>query len=429
MALTASAKRVNIQRSLDAYVHANLKTIEGLNVDFRGVPFDNAAVSEWISPRVLDITSSYAGLSSSTRYGEDSNILFQINIAVKKGGNTRSDRDLIIRDIVANYFKVGQDILVFDWDSSGSGLFNLVTDGGFGAITATNSYTSDFSGGVHGFTATRTTIAAPITIGGEDNSLRMYADASNDTHEVRKEAGLVAGNCYRLRYDYYIPSANTTVKRVNVNMGGVQGSIGVTLDAWTSVDEYFNATTGTNLRFTQHSVTSPVFIGANLVTDDLLYIKNGILDAITLTSWTAGTGWAPQATAGALTNKARKVAGTASAIEQDINAKNNISYPLAWTNDQSTSGKSINAEIGGVDGVTQTTDATITDYIRATGTGNLKFEAADDWAGTIDTVSIPIEGYLRVREITTDMSLPETETTYDCAVAFELSYTRETAAP
>ena len=112
------------------------------------------------------------------------------------------------------------------------------------------------------------------------------------------------------------------------------------------------------------------------------------VEEITFTNWTAGTGWAPGASAGALTGKANKVAGTASAIEQDVSAVASVGFEIVWTNDQSTSGKSINAEIGAVNGTAVTSDATTTDEITASTTRNLKFEAADDWAGTIDNVSV-----------------------------------------
>jgi len=298
----------------------------------------------------------------------------------------------------------------------------LVTDGGFAAVTAGadmfDAGAGVFTTGTYSWTAYGTN-----TIANDTNTLKVtyvdnpggaycYLNTSSDLN-----ANLVVGTLYELKFDVKVNNAG----HIGMFLGGKNDTLlsNITDTEFASYTHYFNAflTDGQRILFSG--------MGAG----DIAWLDNLSIKPVTLTNWTAGAGWAPQAVAGALTNKAVKTAGTASAIEQDINAKNNISYPLAWTNDQSTSGKSINAEIGGVDGVTQTADATITDYIRATGTGNLKFEAADDWAGTIDTVSIPIEGYLRVREITTDMSLPETETTYDCAIAFELSYTRETAAP
>jgi len=124
LSASASSKIVNIKRSLDYYVKTNLETTEGLNVDYEGLPFDDTAVSEYIRPRIIEIESPYLGLSSSTKYGEDIKIIFQIGIFVKKTSLQKSDRDMAIRDIVANYFKVGQDITIYDWYSTGLSITN-----------------------------------------------------------------------------------------------------------------------------------------------------------------------------------------------------------------------------------------------------------------------------------------------------------------
>jgi len=109
MALT-QASATNLKRSLEKYFYDTIYTIEGLNINWEGVPFDDTAVSEWVQPRILDISSVYARQASSSKYGEISDVLFQVNIFVKKSGVTVSDRHYVIRDTIANYFGIGQSI-------------------------------------------------------------------------------------------------------------------------------------------------------------------------------------------------------------------------------------------------------------------------------------------------------------------------------
>jgi hypothetical protein len=121
MALDSSARMANIKLSLDQYVYANLKTTEGLSVDYEGVPFDETSESlSWIQPRLLTPISTYYRQGSSTQYGEDLELLFQINIFVKKSGVTTSFKHYDIRDRIANYFKVGQDINIKAYAEGGS---------------------------------------------------------------------------------------------------------------------------------------------------------------------------------------------------------------------------------------------------------------------------------------------------------------------
>jgi len=110
MTLNAVANITNIKRSLDFYCRANLNVAEELDVDFEGLPFDETSVSEWVMPRILDIDSTYRRQGSSTRYGESVNIMFQINIFVKKGGMRIANRTSTIRDMIVSYFRLKKDI-------------------------------------------------------------------------------------------------------------------------------------------------------------------------------------------------------------------------------------------------------------------------------------------------------------------------------
>ena len=98
MTLNAGAMNTNIKMSLDAYIKDQ---VSGVSIDFEGLPFNDTETASWIQPRIIDINSAYAGHSSGTEYGDESNILFQVNIFVKKSGVTITHKHYQIRDIVA----------------------------------------------------------------------------------------------------------------------------------------------------------------------------------------------------------------------------------------------------------------------------------------------------------------------------------------
>lgn len=120
MSIEGSAKISNVKMSLDKYIYDNLETTEGLAVDHEGVPFDNTVNDEWVQPRVLDFDTNYLRQGSSTEYGDSVDIFYNVNIFVKKSGLTISHRHYAIRDIVANYFKVGKDVDIKNYAESGT---------------------------------------------------------------------------------------------------------------------------------------------------------------------------------------------------------------------------------------------------------------------------------------------------------------------
>jgi hypothetical protein len=117
MTLNALAKHINIKRSIEKYFYDNLSVSEGLSIDWEGVKFDNKTVSEWLQPRIIDTLPLYVGHASTTEYGEQTNILFQVNIFVKKSTITVSDRHYKLRDVIVGYFTTGQEIPIADHDS------------------------------------------------------------------------------------------------------------------------------------------------------------------------------------------------------------------------------------------------------------------------------------------------------------------------
>ncbi len=120
MALGNSASIVNIKRSLDKYLYDNLVSIEGLNVDFEGLSFSNIQKDiTWIVPRILDFDSTFYRQGSNTQYGENINILFQINIFTKQSSTTTSSEHYRVRDIILAYFKIGNDITIKNYVGDG----------------------------------------------------------------------------------------------------------------------------------------------------------------------------------------------------------------------------------------------------------------------------------------------------------------------
>lgn len=121
MGLTG-ASAANFKMSLDKYCKDVLESNEGLSVDWEGLPFDTTGSSHWIQPRIVDTISEFHRQASGTEYGETANVLFQINIFVKKGFTNVSDEVYRMRDVIAKYFKVGEDITLKDYINAGASI-------------------------------------------------------------------------------------------------------------------------------------------------------------------------------------------------------------------------------------------------------------------------------------------------------------------
>jgi len=275
----------------------------------------------------------------------------------------------------------------------------LVTNGDFSAVTATNGYTSDFSAGEDGWTIyAGGAVAGNIDgIGGEDDTLRFTIDAANSTHALRKASVFTIGNCYRVRAKVYIPSGQSNIDGVKISE---QTAVITTTDSWVSVDFYANAL-AEHLYATAFDGASSTFQDAG--GDDVFYIKDVIIDVITATGWTVSAGgWAPQATAGALTGKVQKVATAASSwIYQDIGASGaNIAGRALATITHSAG--TFFTTVSGVNGSSRTASGSYVDYILTAGasaiTGIYGSTAA---VGTVDDFSVKTHGTVRPSEANT----------------------------
>ena len=115
-----SASRTNIKRSLDKYFYDNLFTLENISIHWEGLPFDNVSKTEWITPRILEFLPDYISHGSGTQYGDNLNIIFNINIFVKKSNIVRGGREYALRDKIAPYFKIGEVITIYDYSGDSS---------------------------------------------------------------------------------------------------------------------------------------------------------------------------------------------------------------------------------------------------------------------------------------------------------------------
>ena len=146
---------------------------------------------------------------------------------------------------------------------------------GISAHEDSNDYTSDFSAGVDGFGAIRATTAGNIDgIALENDTLRLTINAENNSHYILKADLFTVGNCYRIRFKYYIPSTNSHVdgmRALTVN----QIHTGSTVDAWTSIDVYHNAGSTILLIYALDGGSTTV---DDAGADDVFYIKDVIID-------------------------------------------------------------------------------------------------------------------------------------------------------
>ena len=117
MALNDEAKIGNLKRSIDLYCKTQLDTAEGLNIDYDGLPFNDSAsgVIGWVQPRILSPNPiQFFPSGGSGQYAEQVPVILQFNIFVKKSGVTTTSLHYDLRDAVAGYFKVGQDINLYE---------------------------------------------------------------------------------------------------------------------------------------------------------------------------------------------------------------------------------------------------------------------------------------------------------------------------
>ena len=248
----------------------------------------------------------------------------------------------------------------------------LVTDGGFAAVTQGADIASGWN-----------LTSWPGSNAVVDDANTFHVTAAGGTIWVDLVPPLVAGNCYKV----------VIAGSVNVGTWGFYSNAFITS---TNGTFYFNhaAGGGADLQF----VLSDINAIFDLTTFEIY--------PITFTSWTAGAGWAPQATAGSLTGKAQKIAGTASYLEQDlVSTELRHVYRELVTATRTAGSLFVYHAKGAVGYDTITANGSYVFYPLWAHTGTndtvLGFYADATFAGTVDDVSVMEHGTVRLSEANT----------------------------
>ena len=216
------------------------KTIGGVASNASITGFTGAAfagqIVDFVLVRSAGVFSVYVNGSAYTLTNTTGNISFSAAATLRVGG----------------YFVAAQ---VFDQPIYRSVVFNralsagdvteLITTGVNPADqwgTQTAAYTSDFSAGSNGWSATRATETGNVDgILGVDNTLRAVVDGTaSNTHYTYNASvpAMVAGKRYKVGFDYYIPVANSLVNGVQLaqltQVSNITPVLNVT-GAWTTV--------------------------------------------------------------------------------------------------------------------------------------------------------------------------------------------------
>lgn len=118
----------NIRASLDRYMYDRFVTIDGLVVHWDGAKdIDTNTVDEWVQPRTLYGAPDYLGWICETKRGWNRPILENINIFLRKGSTNNLQRIDELRDIVANYFNIGQTIVLKDYHTGTGASIDYLT--------------------------------------------------------------------------------------------------------------------------------------------------------------------------------------------------------------------------------------------------------------------------------------------------------------
>lgn len=145
-----------------------------------------------------------------------------------------------------------------------------------GEEASTNTYTSDFSGGVDGWAAIRGAVVGNIDFGGEENNLQYTTDAIAGEHNTRKLTTLTGGIFSRVRLSYYIPAGQSNIDGIRIHDGvAFVSEILNTTNAWTDIDISFTST-GVNLNIFSMDGASVNFTDAG--GDDVFYLRAIVID-------------------------------------------------------------------------------------------------------------------------------------------------------
>jgi len=137
-------------------------------------------------------------------------------------------------------------------------------------------YTSNFSAGSDSWAAFRGTVDGNIDgIGGQNDTLRYYADTESDVHFIVRTLS-PTDKYVRITADVYVPSTNTSLKQVFISADTIyspHSGLTTTTDTWETLTAIL-IKTAPYVRIVAWGTGTVFFSGANSVTDDLFYVKN-----------------------------------------------------------------------------------------------------------------------------------------------------------
>lgn len=149
----------------------------------------------------------------------------------------------------------------------------------------TEVYRSNWSVGVDSWTGTRVSLSGNIDgIAGQDDCLRAYATGESSTHQFQRSNIVIVGKKNRVSFKYFIPSGQTNVNGIRVLANSstlaVYDAINAVTDQWVSVvTEDFDATSG-GITILQRNGSGISFTGANSADDDIIYLKDFVVETL-----------------------------------------------------------------------------------------------------------------------------------------------------
>ncbi len=167
------------------------------------------------------------------------------------------------------------------------------TDPAYKGGSQTPTYTSDFSVGADGISATRGTAAGNVDgVDGQDDNFRFTMDSTSGTHFIEKGPTKTVGKYYKITFSYYIPSGQSNIDGIQLPStywGGTTSTLS-TVGAWTSVTKIFLATNAYIVMYALDGATTSFQDAGG---DDVFYLKNIIVTQLGSTLDLQGSGIGP----------------------------------------------------------------------------------------------------------------------------------------
>jgi len=119
MARNIEGKIQNLKTSIEKYIKDKLVVIEDLKINFEGVPFSPNDYSEWIQENItIDDREFIRGADTGGVNANENEVFVTFYIYVAKEKTKKANRHYEIRDIVADYFSVGDTISLYDFSGN-----------------------------------------------------------------------------------------------------------------------------------------------------------------------------------------------------------------------------------------------------------------------------------------------------------------------